>query len=215
MTVQPHAVHLRNGKTNDCAKGKANSLANLTPGSQSYIDYNAYLINSGCKKTVPAPGAEYWGSDTQTIPVAVGQSVVRGQVVAWAGNTGPGGKRGASLSANTHLHLFTTRKVRPRSAATFGSHHHRSLALASKHALSATIRADILLGPRFGRTQRTAGGTSQTRMASMPSRIATRQASRTRSAGLAHDTHGHGRTAARRILDSWAWEAQWTVQPTE
>jgi len=145
MTVQPLTVHLRNGKTNDCAKGKANSLANLTPGSQSYIDYNTYLINSGCKKTVPAPGTEYWGSDTQTIPVAVGQSVVRGQVIAWAGNTGPGGKRGASLSANTHLHLFTTRKVRPRSAATFGSHRHRSLALASMHALSATIQADILL----------------------------------------------------------------------
>ena len=47
-------------------------------------------------------------------PVAIdagllGQTVQRGQLLAWAGNTGPGGKRGAG-GPNTHLHIFFCRR---------------------------------------------------------------------------------------------------------
>lgn len=103
-------MHLRNGKNSDCATAKSKSLASLTPGTTSYEDYRTYLVNSGCLQDSPAPGTSYWGKNSHKIPVKVGDFVSRGQTIAWAGNTGPGGKRGASLSANTHLHMFTTRK---------------------------------------------------------------------------------------------------------
>ena len=103
-------MHLRNGKTADCAKAWAKTVPALTVGSDSYNEYLAYLGNSGCNKDSQVPDETYWGTNAQAIPVVQGQVVAKGQFIAYAGNTGPGGKRGDSLSVNTHLHLFTLRK---------------------------------------------------------------------------------------------------------
>ena len=101
-------MHVRNGKTNDCDKAWDETMPTLNGDNED--DYEAYLINSGCEDNNRNPQELYWGTNSQTIPVEVGDWVTRGTTVAWTGNTGPGGKRGASLSVNTHLHIFFTRK---------------------------------------------------------------------------------------------------------
>jgi len=101
-------MHLRNGKTNDCNLARTRSVPALTNPSKALDEYNAYLENSGCLDGKPTE--KYWGTDSQKFLVTVGQSVSVGTQLAWAGNTGPGGKRGASLGENTHLHIFFTKQ---------------------------------------------------------------------------------------------------------
>ncbi|MBZ5521778.1 MAG: hypothetical protein LAP21_06015 [Acidobacteriia bacterium] len=38
------------------------------------------------------------------------QHVTAGQVLGWAGDTGPGGNGNGNATANTHLHIFFTRR---------------------------------------------------------------------------------------------------------
>ena len=47
----------------------------------------------------------HWGQNSDTIRVTVGQQVDRGEFLAWAGQTGPGGNRNQNI-VNTRLHIF-------------------------------------------------------------------------------------------------------------
>ena len=99
--------HLRNGRDNDCESAWSKSVPPLS--GDTLADYTAYLEMSGCakKKADRAPEEKYWGKNSEAINLSLlGKNVSRGQMIAWAGNTGPGGKKGTSESPNTHLHIF-------------------------------------------------------------------------------------------------------------
>lgn len=104
-------MHVRNGKDNDCDMAWNNSVPNIS--GDSLKDYKAHLNNTGCskKKSDRKLDETYWGTNKQTLnSKKLNKKVKRGDHIAWAGNTGPGGKRGASGGANTHLHIFWVRK---------------------------------------------------------------------------------------------------------
>jgi Bacterial tandem repeat domain 1 len=103
-------MHLRNGADADCAAAWSRSMPTLS--GQNRTDYQTHLVQTGCTQNAAtrAPNAAHWGTNQETISGALlGTNVARGAVLAWAGNTGPGGKRGAG-SSNTHLHIFWARK---------------------------------------------------------------------------------------------------------
>lgn len=106
-------MHLRNGADADCSRAWANSVPSISD-PLAEAEYRDHLNATGCPEdpSMRNPDPSFWGTNAETIPVSVGQSVARGQQVAWAGNTGPGGKRGVGdpNSPNTHLHLFTARR---------------------------------------------------------------------------------------------------------
>ncbi|HKH92751.1 MAG TPA: hypothetical protein VKA54_13175 [Gemmatimonadaceae bacterium] len=103
-------MHLRNGATNDC--NAAWSLTVPTLKDPELTEYKTHLNDTGCPQNPPRnPDPAHWGTNAQTIPVTVGQTVTRGQQVGWCGNTGPGGKKGAG-GPNTHLHIFFARRDR-------------------------------------------------------------------------------------------------------
>ena len=102
-------MHLRNGASADCTNAWNNTVPTLS--GTNLTEYVTHLNETGCSQD-PASRAldtAHWGTNSQTIPVVVGQQVARGQMVAWAGNTGPGGKKGTG-GPNTHLHMFTARR---------------------------------------------------------------------------------------------------------
>lgn len=104
-------MHVRDGADADCDRAWTNSVPSIT-NPTSLADYKDHLNATGCPQSVALrnPDPSFWGTNAEAIPVSVGQNVVRGQQVAWAGNTGPGGKRGVGdpvNNPNTHLHLFT------------------------------------------------------------------------------------------------------------
>jgi hypothetical protein len=103
-------MHLRNGATND-----GNAAWNVTVPTldgDNLTQYVTHLNETGCPQNGPRNlDAAHWGSDSEVIPVTPGQQVARGQVLARAGNTGPGGKRGSG-GPNTHLHIFFARRDR-------------------------------------------------------------------------------------------------------
>ena len=108
-------MHLRNGASGDCANAWSKSVPSIaadTADDHSKSDYKAYLGASGCTEAVATrnPASVNWGTSSHTIPVAVNQQVTAGQMLAWAGQTGPGGGRSPSGSNNTHLHIFFTVK---------------------------------------------------------------------------------------------------------
>jgi hypothetical protein len=101
-------MHLRDGATHDC--DAAWNLTVPTLSGTELTDYTDHLNATGCPKNPRRnPDPDHWGTDQQTIPVTVNQIVSRGTFLGWAGNTGPGGKRGLGGS-NTHLHMFFTRR---------------------------------------------------------------------------------------------------------
>lgn len=103
--------HVRNGKDSDCASAWSISVPTLS--GDNLKDYKAYLENTGCeqKKADRKPDEKYWGKNSDAIDKSLlGKTVRRGQFLGWAGNTGPGGKRGASASTNIHLHVFWARR---------------------------------------------------------------------------------------------------------
>lgn len=104
-------MHVRNGASNDCALAWSNTIPTLN--NPELADYTAHLNDTGCTSN-PATrnlNASHWGSNTDTIPVTLGATVNRGDVLAQAGDTGPGGKRGAGTgSPNVHLHIFFARR---------------------------------------------------------------------------------------------------------
>jgi hypothetical protein len=101
-------MHMRNGATNDCNAAWSSTVPTL--GEPERTEYIAHLNATGCPKTPPRnPDPVHWGTNAQTIPVTAGQSVTRGQLLGWCGNTGPGGKKGDG-GPNTHLHIFFARR---------------------------------------------------------------------------------------------------------
>jgi hypothetical protein len=104
-------MHLRNGADHDAAAAWNDTMTATWIKASDLADYATHLLDTG-NTQVPATrslDAAHWGTNAETILVAVGQQVSRGQHIAWAGNTGPGGKRGSG-GPNTHLHIFWTRR---------------------------------------------------------------------------------------------------------
>jgi murein DD-endopeptidase MepM/ murein hydrolase activator NlpD len=102
-------MHLRDGASADCDRAWDETIPTLS--GQNLIDYRTHLNATGCVSN-PANrnlDSSHWGTESQTIPVVENQNVARGTVLAKAGNTGPGGKRGSG-GPNTHLHLFVARR---------------------------------------------------------------------------------------------------------
>ncbi len=102
-------MHLRDGASADCDRAWDETIPTLS--GQNLTDYRTHLNATGCVSN-PANrnlDSSHWGTNSQTIPVVENQLVARGTVLAQAGNTGPGGKRGAG-GPNTHLHLFVARR---------------------------------------------------------------------------------------------------------
>ncbi|WP_251359507.1 hypothetical protein [Kangiella sp. TOML190] len=103
-------MHLRDGKDNDCALAWSRSIPNLS--DKNLTDYTTHLNDTGCKKKVSdrEPDPSHWGKNSEAISNSLlNKTVKRGEFIAWAGNTGPGGKRGAG-GPNTHLHIFWAKK---------------------------------------------------------------------------------------------------------
>lgn len=99
--------HLRNGKSNDINMAKTRTVAtgDSSNSRDKYLEF----------ADLDDPSDLWWGTNSQAIPVDVGDSVRAQQQVAWSGNTGPGGA-GAGLNedgtpkntitANNHLHFM-------------------------------------------------------------------------------------------------------------
>ncbi|HEX3578007.1 MAG TPA: M23 family metallopeptidase, partial [Thermoanaerobaculia bacterium] len=103
-------MHMRNGPSGDCAKGWSNTVPSLN--GDALTNYKGHLNATGCPSNAANrnPTAANWGTNAQTIAVAVGQQVTAGQVLGWAGDTGPGGNGSNNATTNTHLHIFFTVK---------------------------------------------------------------------------------------------------------
>jgi murein DD-endopeptidase MepM/ murein hydrolase activator NlpD len=102
-------MHLQNGPANDCNTAWTKTVPKLS-GDQ-LTNYKTYLNGTGCPLTTSqrSPTVANWGKQSQKIQVAVGAQVTAGQLIAYAGSTGPGGCGCAddgTTNANTHLHIF-------------------------------------------------------------------------------------------------------------
>jgi murein DD-endopeptidase MepM/ murein hydrolase activator NlpD len=106
-------MHMRNGPSNDCGKAWSVTIPYLDTRpdlSSQETAFKAHLNASGCPQNAASrnPTAANWGTSTQTISVTVGQQVTAGQVLGWAGDTGPGGNGNNNATPNVHLHIFFT-----------------------------------------------------------------------------------------------------------
>lgn len=108
--------HLKNGSDNDCTMSLTQSLPDLS--KQDDIDkFQAYLSYTDCDNPGDTPMELYWGTPDQTLEVSAGQDVDRGQLLGWAGNTGPGGMMKSikidainTTSKNIHLHIYFAKR---------------------------------------------------------------------------------------------------------
>lgn len=108
-------MHLRNGPDNDCDKAWSATIPTLKTSSKPMENqkqlYKDYLNATGCPeaKKDRDPKADWWGTSSQAISSSLlGKTVSAGEVIAWAGSTGPGGcgcMKGGD-GPNTHLHIF-------------------------------------------------------------------------------------------------------------
>lgn len=117
-------MHLRNGADADCERAwtqtyEPNKTTDWAP------HYKEYLEATGCPQD-PAqrnPASAQWGSNSEAISGSLlGKSVARGEMLARAGSTGPGGcgcipkdpandpVGSAGTGPNTHLHIFFARR---------------------------------------------------------------------------------------------------------
>lgn len=103
-------MHMRNGPSGDCANAWSKTIPSLS--GDALTKYKGHLNGSGCPQNAANrnPTSANWGSDTQKIKVAVGQHVNAGDVLGWAGDTGPGGNGSNDATTNVHLHIFFTRR---------------------------------------------------------------------------------------------------------
>ncbi|MFE5410141.1 hypothetical protein [Microbacterium sp. NPDC056569] len=104
-------MHLRDGADHDADAAWNDTMTATWIKASDLADYKTHLLDTGNTQD-PATrnlDAAHWGTNAETILVSVGQQVSRGQQIAWAGNTGPGGKRGSG-GPNTHLHIFWARR---------------------------------------------------------------------------------------------------------
>ncbi|HXT63065.1 MAG TPA: hypothetical protein VN696_08515 [Pyrinomonadaceae bacterium] len=105
-------MHLRNGADHDANAAWNNTIPTL--GGNDLVNYTNYLNTTGATQNVNQRNLnqDYWGTNAQAIsPALLGSHVVRGQMLAWAGCTGPGGcGYSAPQRPNTHLHIFFCRR---------------------------------------------------------------------------------------------------------
>ena len=104
-------MHLRDGADHDADAAWNVTMKATRISASDLADYRTHLLDTGCTQDPATRRLDpaHWGTNAQTIAVEVGQQVTRGQTLAWAGDTGPGGKRGSG-GPNTHLHLFCARR---------------------------------------------------------------------------------------------------------
>jgi murein DD-endopeptidase MepM/ murein hydrolase activator NlpD len=105
-------MHLRGGASHDCEAAWAQTLAQAKPGDKEIAAYRVHLLATGCAQDAASRRLDprHWGTEAQTIdPHLLGKRVAAGAFLAWAGSTGPGGKRGPG-APNTHLHVFFARR---------------------------------------------------------------------------------------------------------
>ncbi|NII27080.1 M23 family metallopeptidase [Pseudoflavitalea sp. X16] len=98
-------MHVRNGADNDCsvAWSKSQPTLNQAANDPTRVKYETHLKNTGCPLKVSDrnPDVGWWGTNAQKISSnLLGKTVQAGDVIGWAGSTGPGG------SAANHLHIF-------------------------------------------------------------------------------------------------------------
>ncbi|MEP6495918.1 MAG: hypothetical protein ABJF01_24775 [bacterium] len=104
-------MHLRNGADHDANAAWTKAVPSLQ--NPDLDKYKNYLGLTGAAQDAKQRhlNADYWGTNAQTIGVSVGATVTRGQHLAWAGCTGPGGcGYSAPTRPNTHLHIFFCRR---------------------------------------------------------------------------------------------------------
>lgn len=104
-------MHLRNGADKDCDTAWNKTvpwMASVPDLSDELSDYKSYLNASGCKKNKADRNldSDNWGTNESIDTSLLGKPVAAGQVLAWAGQTGPGGGRDKNGAVNTHLHIF-------------------------------------------------------------------------------------------------------------
>jgi hypothetical protein len=101
-------MHLRDDARHDCEAAWSQTLAHKPAGARDLTPYRVHLLATGCTEDPAARRLDprHWGTKDQTIDHGLlGKHVAAGQFLAWAGDTGPGGKRGPG-DPNTHLHVF-------------------------------------------------------------------------------------------------------------
>ncbi|KAI9769876.1 MAG: hypothetical protein M1839_003573 [Geoglossum umbratile] len=112
-------MHLRNGAKTDCGQTWSTTVPILKndPSADSqaaYRNFTIYLAATLCSADgSTTPKADFWGAESDTIKVKPGDVVSRGQLLAQAGASGPGGcgcAQGRRDSPNTHLHIFFARR---------------------------------------------------------------------------------------------------------
>lgn len=105
-------MHLRDGASHDCAAAWSQTMAHLPAADRQLAAYRVHLLATGCTEDPASRRLDprHWGTAAETIDTGLlGKRVAAGQFLAWAGDTGPGGKRGPGGS-NTHLHVFFARR---------------------------------------------------------------------------------------------------------
>src|ERR1700724_307479 len=109
---RPIYIRLRAAARHACDAAWSQPLAHPPAAADGLATYRAHLLATGCAQD-PASrrlDARHWGTDAQTIDLhLLAKHVAAGQILGWAGDTGPGGKRGPG-SPNTHLHVFFARR---------------------------------------------------------------------------------------------------------
>jgi hypothetical protein len=100
-------MHLLNGAEADCTRSWTMTVPNLS--NPELTNYQSYLTDTDCNQNGSGvPDSGWWGTNSDVIPVSAGDLVGRGQVIARAGSTGPGGCGCATGGSgpNHHLHIF-------------------------------------------------------------------------------------------------------------
>jgi Bacterial tandem repeat domain 1 len=101
-------MHLRNGAATDCDTAWNVTVPTFSAGDSNLAQYKSYLNATGCTQNPKTRNlkAANWGTNEKLDKSLVGKQVSAGQMIAWAGQTGPGGGHDPNGGVNTHLHVF-------------------------------------------------------------------------------------------------------------